>query len=80
MIMQMWVNVDWQCIHQKKQIQMQATLNHENHGQLEHKFAVGDKVLIIAQPGGWEAKMGKPTEGPYNVLKVKNNDTLTLLF
>ena len=78
MVMQMHVNVNWEWIQQKRQKATQATAQCKNCGRRKHKYAVGDKVLIVIKPDAREAKLNNLTEGPYQVLQVYQNGTLKI--
>ena len=67
---------DWQLIRERKRSRMEENNERENKKRLAHDYAVGDKVLV-EKPD--YHKMEASKEGPYTILRVHANGTLTIL-
>lgn len=59
----------------KKQIQIENA--NENAKRLRHMYNLNDKILLLKEKRHL-AKQECPTEGPYQVLRVKRNGTLII--
>ena len=63
----------------KKQKVIKRNNQRENKNRKEHTYRIGDKVLYDQVSGTVKSKYGQnPYIGPYTVLKVNDNGTLTL--
>ena len=80
MIMQTKVYVDWELIKRRKKENMIKNNEKENKDRLEHEYSVGDSILIVKSRDdrGKEPKLARPTEGPYTVVQVHPNATITI--
>ena len=78
MIMQLAVSTDWDLIRRRKRHYTQLANQRENLKRLQHDYKPGDKVLIRLDKLEAGGKLGKPTEGPFRVLLVHGNGTLTI--
>lgn len=68
--------VDWTRIHQQKQKRIDESNRRENANRIDHTYNVGDKVLLT-KPGLLN-KASSPRTGPYEVLYVHDNGTVTI--
>ena len=73
MIFNMKHEANWEYIKKRKQELINKNNKRENATRVQHKYSVGDKVLLRR---GTENKYETPYEGPYPILKVNDNGTV----
>jgi len=66
---------DWQEIKNRKQSMIDKHNERENAKRVDYDYKVGDQVLIYTPDPN---KMEQPREGPYPVLQVHTNGTVTI--
>jgi hypothetical protein len=66
---------DWQMIKHRKQQLINKNNERENAKRINYDYKVGDRVLIYTPDPN---KMEQPREGPYPVIQVHTNGTVTL--
>ena len=66
---------NWQQIRERKQELINKNNDRENATREEYDYAVGDKVLILVAEHN---KMERPREGPYVIVRVHTNGTVTI--
>ena len=81
MIMQTKVKVDWEILKQIRKQNMLKNNIKENAKRIEHTYKVGDQVLIymLRDQRSKTPKLGRPTEGPYEITKIYKNGTVEIL-
>jgi hypothetical protein len=62
---------DWQCAKQRKQTLIDKN---NNAKQIDYDYAVGNSILKIK---AGTLKMEQPREGPFNIIRVHTNGTVT---
>jgi hypothetical protein len=67
---------DWTRIHQQRKKVMEKSNQQENAKQIPHKYRRGDKVLLTT--AGKLPKLKSPRTGPYEVVDVHSNGTVTI--
>ncbi len=67
---------DWTRIHQQKKKKIEESNQRENKTRIPHKYKRGDKVLLTTP--GKLPKMRAPRDGPYEVVEVHDNGTVTI--
>lgn len=67
---------DWTRIQQQKKKKIEESNQRENKTRIPHKYKRGDKVLLTTP--GKLPKMRAPRDGPYEVVEVHNNGTVTI--
>ena len=67
---------DWTRIQQQKQMSINKSNEAENKKRIRHKYARGDRVLLTT-PGKLK-KLSRPRTGPYPVVTVHDNGTVTI--
>jgi hypothetical protein len=67
---------DWARIRTSKQKRIDESNKQENSRRIAHEYRVGDRVLLTTP--GLQSKVKAPRTGPYNVVNVHNNGTVTL--
>ena len=76
----MWLDIqykaNWAEIRLRKQSLIDKGVVKENKGRIQHDYAVGDKVLYTLP--GIIPKLNQPREGPFKVMQVHVNGTLTI--
>jgi transposase InsO family protein len=75
MIFNVQYEADWKLIHERKRKRIIENNARENARRIEHDYAIGERVLITKADFN---KMETPREGPYPVLRVHANGTLTI--
>jgi transposase InsO family protein len=72
MILSTKVKIDWERIKTLKQAAAVKNNSKENTSRIDHKYQVGDKVLIVldATERRSQSKLNSPTRGPYVITKV----------
>jgi hypothetical protein len=65
---------DWQHVKQRKQTLIDKNNKRENAKRINYDRAVGNSILKI-EAGA--LKMEQPREGPFNVIRVHTNGTVT---
>jgi hypothetical protein len=66
---------DWQYIQQRKQTLINKNNQRENDQRIDHDYAIGESIMKIKAD---TLKMEQPREGPYNVIRVHANGTVTI--
>jgi transposase InsO family protein len=66
---------DWQLIKNRKQIMIDRNNAKENLKRIDYDYRAGEKVLIFTPDPN---KMEQPREGPYEIVQVHTNGTVTL--
>ena len=66
---------DWQHIKNRKQLLINKNNTSENAKRVDYDYKVGDQVLLYTPN---PTKMEQPREGPYPVLQVHTNGTVTI--
>ena len=68
------VKADWTIIRNRKQKRIDENNRRENANRKEHKYSVGDQILIKTDP---TRKYGQNAyKGPYRIIRVNDNGTL----
>jgi hypothetical protein len=67
---------DWAQIKLRKQQRINASNARENSKRVPHNYVVGDKVLVNRP--GILSKMSAPRSGPYEILSLHDNGTVTI--
>ena len=80
MLFRQKIIVDWEELKQLRRKQHIANNIKENRNRREHKYKVGDLVLIIMKSyeRSKQPKISEFAEGPYKVLRVHKNGTLRI--
>ena len=76
MILPIQLKADWGAIALRKQNIINQSNKQENRTRIAHNYKTGDHVLL--ERPGIINKMSRPCTGPYEVLQVHTNGTLTL--
>jgi uncharacterized protein YaiL (DUF2058 family) len=66
---------DWQYIKQRKQTLINKNNKRENDKRIDYDYAVGDSIMKIK---AGTLKMEQPREGPFNIIRVHANGTVTI--
>ena len=66
----------WDVIRKNKQALIKKANLRENSRRIDHKYTVGDLVLVRVQ--GVKRKLDSPMTGPYKITKVHNNGTVSV--
>mmetsp|Transcript_29413 Transcript_29413/g.67656 ORF Transcript_29413/g.67656 Transcript_29413/m.67656 type:complete len:98 (-) Transcript_29413:195-488(-) len=72
------IHADWKRIQQNRRQNQLANNIAENRSRVEHNYKVGDKVLIKIQKTDRKHKLGRPTDGPFIILAIRNNGTVQI--
>ena len=65
---------NWKIIKERKQKLINKGNERENKNRIEHKYKVGDKVLL---KNAWKTKFNQDAYiGPYTITTVRNNGTI----
>ena len=67
---------DWTRIQLQKQKQIDRSNERENKSRIDHKYSRGDCVLLTTP--GLLRKGSSPRTGPYQVVDVQDNGTITI--
>jgi transposase InsO family protein len=67
---------DWHLIKKNKQTKIDLNNRRENEKRIPHDYAVGEQVLITNDSR--TPKLMTPTKGPYRIVKVYTNGTVTI--
>jgi hypothetical protein len=67
---------DWTRIHLRKQQIINKSNERENNSRIDHKYNVGDRVLLTTP--GLLPKVRSPRTEPYPVVNVHDNGTVTI--
>lgn len=80
MILATKIKIDWMKLKAMKQQSALQNNIKENKTRIDHEYQVGDKVLIVldTQERKNRAKLNTPTKGPYTIIKIFNNGTVTI--
>ena len=76
MILPIKFEADWALIEKQKQQSINESNKRENKKRIPHQYKVGDKVLL--QKPGKLRKMSTPYAGPYEVIEVFTNGTVSI--
>jgi hypothetical protein len=66
---------DWQYIKQRKQLLINKNNINENKKRIDYDYAVGESIMKIK---AGTLKMEQPREGPFPILRVHSNGTITI--
>ena len=77
MMMDTLFTADWKSLRERKLRQVHIDNARENSKCVEHIFVEGDLVYLRLDVKT-QAKMKRPTMGPYPIVQVKNNGTVVL--
>jgi hypothetical protein len=66
---------DWQYIQQRKQTLINKNNKRENDKRIDYDYAVGNSIIKIK---AGTHKMEQPREGPYEIIRVHANGTVTI--
>ena len=66
---------DWQYIKQRKQTLINKNNKRENDKRIDYDYAVGETIVKIK---AGTHKMEQPREGPYDIIRVHANGTVTI--
>jgi hypothetical protein len=66
---------DWQCIKQREQTLIDKNNKRENAKRIDYDHAVGNSILKIKAGA---LKMEQPREGPFNIIRVHADGTVTM--
>lgn len=75
MILPIQYRANWERIRQQKQNIINKNNKRENSTRIEHKYKVGDKVLITNMSN---RKLHAPSQGPFPILEVNTNGTVKI--
>jgi hypothetical protein len=75
MIFNIGHEADWKLIQERKRTRIEYNNARENQRRIEHDYAVGERVLITKADHN---KMEPSREGPYPIVRVHANGTLTI--
>ena len=67
---------DWAKIRLDKQRKIHKSNERENSSRIAHEYHRGDRVLLTTP--GILSKLKSPRTGPYNVVDVHDNGTVTI--
>ena len=70
--------VNWEAIKATRNELVIAANIRENQSRVEHVYNVGDKILILHDRNEPKAKLGPPTQGPFEIRKVYDNGTVKI--
>ena len=76
MILPVQYKADWNLITQRKQRSINKSNERENSQRVDHQFSVGD--LCLLKIPGILRKLQCPKAGPYEILHVHDNGTVTI--
>jgi transposase InsO family protein len=76
MLLPMTFVANWTRIRKQKQRRIDESNKRENATRIDHKYNVGDKVLLTTP--GLLGKTQRPRVGPHRVIAVHNNGTVTI--
>ena len=76
MFLPVQIVADWARIRQRKQKIIDASNKRENSKRIRHQYNVGDRVLLTTP--GKLPKVRSPRTGPYDVVNVHDNGTVTI--
>ncbi|DBA04493.1 TPA: hypothetical protein N0F65_011041 [Lagenidium giganteum] len=68
---------NWKRIRERKLQQVQRDNARENNSRIDHRYNVGDWVLVLKDKGRLN-KLEQPTEGPFAILQVHDNGTIVI--
>ena len=79
MIFNFKMRTDWESIARSREKLATIGNKKENEKRIEHKYKVGDKILIVRKRYERTAKIDTaPTEGPLEIVKVYKNGTVSI--
>ena len=78
MIFSMLYTPDWKKIREQKQAQELKDNERENSKRRDHTYKIGDKVLLKRDYLQIHRKSERKNQGPYNVVAVHKNRTLSI--
>jgi hypothetical protein len=67
---------DWTNIRLKRQKEINKSNSRENKSRIPHEYKVGDRILLTTP--GILPKLTSPRTGPYAVVNVHDNGTVTI--
>ena len=67
---------DWTQIRLKRQKEINRSNKRENQSRIQHEYQQGDRVLLTTP--GILPKLNSPRTGPYTVVYVHDNGTVTI--
>jgi hypothetical protein len=67
---------DWTRIRLRRQKEIEKSNLRENSSRIQHEYKKGDSVLLTTP--GILPKLNSPRTGPYEVVNVHNNGTVTI--
>ena len=76
MILPIQIKTDWARIRQRKQGMINVNNRKENVKCIEHKYRVGEKVLL--EKPGLVSKLSAPRTGPYRITNTYTNGTVRI--
>ena len=76
MILPVKFKADWALIHARRQEEIERNNRRENASRIPHEYKVGDTVS--KRTGGILPKLRRKREGPYEVVAVHNNGTVSI--
>ena len=76
MILPLKFKADWAMIQSRRQEEMARNNSRENAKRIPHEYTVGDTVS--KRTGGILPKLRRKREGPYEVIAVHNNGTVSI--
>ena len=72
------MRINWQQIGQKRDKLARMDNARENNKRLPYEYTVGEKILIVSIHYERNRKVGAPTKGPYEIVKVNRNGTVVI--
>lgn len=78
MILNKEVQVNWTAIKEHREEKAQIDNSRENDSWKEHQYTTGEKCWIVKNKYEHNQKLDKVAEGPFEILKVNKNGTLTI--
>ena len=78
MIFNMLYTPDWKKIREQKRAQELKDNERENSKRRDHTYKIGDKVLLKRDYLQIRCKSERKNQGPYNVVAVHSNGTLSI--
>ena len=76
MLLPIQIKTDWAQIRQRKQDMKNVNNRTENVKRIEHKYHVGEKVLL--EKAGLISKLSAPRTGPYRITHTYTNGTVRI--
>ena len=76
MIFLIQYTADWEYIRQRRTKAIKKANTVENSKRKAYDYKIGDKVLLLNTD--LQRKLNQPTKGPYRILQVFTNGTVSL--